>query len=73
VLQSFEGALVRSLSREALLSALAASVEGLLRESTEVEELAEKTAPRLRELLVIGSRDEPTIAQDVDESLESDR
>jgi hypothetical protein len=56
VLQSFEGALVQSLSREALLSALTASVEGLLREATEVQELAEKAAPRLHELLVIGSR-----------------
>jgi hypothetical protein len=52
LLQAFQGALVRSLTRQSLLSALATSIEGLLRESAEVAELAEKTGPRLRELLV---------------------
>jgi hypothetical protein len=52
VLQAFEGALVRSLTRDALLVALTASVEGLLSESDEVAALAARTEPRLRELLV---------------------
>ena len=50
VLEAFEGTLVPSLSRNALLGALAASVQGLLRESAEVDEAA-KVEPRLRELL----------------------
>ena len=52
ILEPFQGALVRSLTREALLEALAAAVEGLLRESEEIRELAEKAGPRVRELLV---------------------
>jgi hypothetical protein len=52
VLQAFEGALVRSLTPDALLVALTASVEGLLSESDEVAALAARTEPRLRELLV---------------------
>jgi hypothetical protein len=56
VLQAFEGARVESLSREALLVALRASVEGLLRESAEVAEMAAKTGPRLRELLAADTR-----------------
>jgi len=51
VLEPFQPAIVRSLSREGLLEALGAAVEGLLRESAEVAELAEKAGPRLRELL----------------------
>ena len=58
VLQAFEGALVRSLTRQPLLSALAASIEGLLRESAEVGELAEKVGPWLRELLVAATDEE---------------
>ena len=50
VLQAFEGALVPSVSRNALLGALAASVKGLIRESAEVDEAA-KVGPRLHELL----------------------
>jgi hypothetical protein len=57
LLQAFQGALVRSLTRQSLLSALAASIEGLLRESAEVADLAEKTGPRLRELLVAAPAD----------------
>jgi predicted nucleotidyltransferase len=51
VLQAFEGALVRSLTRDALLEALTDSVQGLLRESAEAGELATRAEPRLRELL----------------------
>ena len=57
MLQAFEGTLVRSLTRQPLLSALAASIEGLLRESAEVGELAEKVGPWLRELLVAATDD----------------
>jgi hypothetical protein len=51
VLRAFEPAFVRSLTREALLDALTASVEGLLRESAEVGDVAAKTAPWVREFL----------------------
>jgi hypothetical protein len=51
VLLTFEPALVQSLTREALLDALAAAVEGLLRESAEAGEMAELAGPRVRELL----------------------
>jgi hypothetical protein len=51
VLQGFEPALVPSLTREALLAGLRASVEGLLRESAEVAEMTAKAAPGLRELI----------------------
>jgi hypothetical protein len=51
VLDAFVPARIQSLTREALLAALAGSVEGLLRESTEIAELAGKVEPRLRELL----------------------
>jgi hypothetical protein len=57
VLQAFQSALVRSLTRQGLLGALAASIEGLMRESAEVAELAEKTGPWLRELLVAATDD----------------
>ena len=51
VLQGFESARVQSLIREALIGALHASVEGLLRESVEVGDLAAKVEPSLRDLL----------------------
>lgn len=50
VLTAFEGAIVRSLGRDELLRALACAVEGLLGETAEVEELAAKLEPQLREL-----------------------
>jgi hypothetical protein len=56
VLEAFEGALVRSLTRQALLDALTAAVDGLLRESSDVGEVAAKTGPRLRELLAPDTR-----------------
>jgi hypothetical protein len=55
VLARFEGALVRSLSREALADALSVAVEGLLEESAEVADLAATVGPRLRELLAAES------------------
>jgi hypothetical protein len=51
VLATFDLARVESLTREALLRALDASVEGVLRESDEVAELAAKVEPSLRALL----------------------
>ena len=50
VLDSFAGALVRSLEQDELLRALALAVAGLLRESEEAGDVAVKVAPRLREL-----------------------
>lgn len=54
VLAAFDDARVRSLEREELLRALTSAVEGQLRESSEVGEVAAKTGPRLRELLAVG-------------------
>ena len=53
VLESFDDALVHSLGREDLLRPLAAAIAGLLRESAEVEELAERVEPQLRQLAAI--------------------
>jgi hypothetical protein len=43
-------ALVRSLEPDELLRALRAAIAGLLRETSQVPELAARLAPRLREL-----------------------
>jgi hypothetical protein len=51
VRRGFEGALVRSLDRVELWRALAAAVEGLLREGAEAGELRAKVEPRLQELM----------------------
>jgi hypothetical protein len=50
VLDAFGDALVRSAERDDLLRALRGAVAGLLRESTEVRELAVKVEAQLREL-----------------------
>jgi hypothetical protein len=47
----FSDALVRTLVRDELLRALRSAVDGLLRESADVEDLAARVEPRLRELL----------------------
>ena len=52
VLKPFESALVSSLERDELLRALKAAIDGLLRESVEVQELATKVEPQLRQLTV---------------------
>ncbi|MBI4479931.1 MAG: nucleotidyltransferase domain-containing protein [Acidobacteria bacterium] len=49
---AFRGALVRSLDRDELLRALDSAIAGLLGETEEVKELAEKIAPQLRQLTV---------------------
>lgn len=46
----FQAALVASLERHELLRALGRAIEGLLRETDEVRELAAKVEPQLREL-----------------------
>jgi predicted nucleotidyltransferase len=51
VLASFETSRVSALTRRELLDSLTAAVEGLLRESNEVGELARKAGSRLLELL----------------------
>jgi hypothetical protein len=51
VLASFETARVSSLAHQALLDSLVAAVEGLLRESEEVGEIAVKAGPWLREFV----------------------
>jgi hypothetical protein len=54
VLAGFGGALVRSLDRDELLRALRVAIDGLLRESADVEELrgaVAKVEPRLRALV----------------------
>jgi hypothetical protein len=48
----FKSTLVTSLEREELLRALNYTIEGLLREVEEVQELADKVEPQLRELTV---------------------
>jgi hypothetical protein len=50
VRDAFDGALVRSLAREELLRALAAAVDGLLREAGEAADLATRVEPELRAL-----------------------
>jgi len=52
VRDAFKDALVRSLERDELLRALGSAVAGLLREAGEVQELAAKVEPQLRELTV---------------------
>jgi hypothetical protein len=50
VLEPFNEALVVSLERAELLRALAVAIEGLLRESAEVKDIAERVEPQLRQL-----------------------
>ena len=50
---AFKSTLVTSLERDELLGALANVINGLLSESDEVQELAEKVEPQLRELTLI--------------------
>ena len=50
VLEPFKSALVSSLEREELLRALKAAIDGLLRESVELQDLAEMVEPQLRQL-----------------------
>jgi hypothetical protein len=47
------GAIVGALERDELLRAFRCAIEGLLRESDEVRELALKVEPQLRELMII--------------------
>jgi hypothetical protein len=51
VLEPFEAAVVSDLTRTALFSALRTAVEGLLRESAPVVDIAVKVEPSVRELL----------------------
>jgi hypothetical protein len=55
VLAGLEPAMARSLEREELLRALAAGIEGLLREAGEAADLAAAVEPQLRELTSTGS------------------
>ena len=50
VREGFNHALPTSLQREDLLAALRAAIDGLLRETTELEEVAAKVEPHLRDL-----------------------
>lgn len=50
VRQLLSCALVTSLERDELLRALCCAIEGLLREAGEVQELADKVEPQLRQL-----------------------
>jgi hypothetical protein len=50
VQDGFRDSLVRSLERDELLRALASAIDGLLREATEIAELATKVERQLREL-----------------------
>ena len=56
VLAPFKGALVSSLERDELLRALKVAIDGLLHESVEVQELATKVEPQLRELTLEWNR-----------------
>jgi hypothetical protein len=49
----FKSALVTSLKRDELLRALGSTIQGILREAEEVQELADKVGPQLRELTAI--------------------
>jgi hypothetical protein len=49
---AFKSALVTSLERDELLRALGSTIEGLLREADEVQELAAKVEPQLRLLMI---------------------
>ncbi len=51
VLDFFGGALIRSLEREELLDALRKGIQGLLRESEAIPEIAARAEPRLKELI----------------------
>lgn len=51
VVTELDDALVRSLDREELLRALDRAIDGLLRESHDVRDVAERVEPQLRELL----------------------
>ena len=55
-LEPFKSALVCSLERDELLRALRAAIDGLLRESVEVQELATKVEPQLRQLTIEWNR-----------------
>jgi len=50
VQEFFKGALVTSLRRDELIRALGDTIQGLLREAEQVQELADKVEPQLREL-----------------------
>ena len=50
VREKFTHALPTSLQRDGLLAALRAAIDGLLREATELEEVAAKVEPQLRQL-----------------------
>jgi hypothetical protein len=52
VRDAFTGALVTSLDRDELLRALGSAIEALLCEVDEVQDLAAKVEPQLRELTV---------------------
>jgi predicted nucleotidyltransferase len=54
VVAELDDALVRSLDREELFRALDCAIGGLLRESHDVRDIAERVEPQLRELLSIG-------------------
>ena len=56
VRDAFKGALVTSLERDELLRALSFTIEGLLREVDEVQELAAKVEPQLRMLTIAWER-----------------
>ncbi|HKY54044.1 MAG TPA: hypothetical protein VJM08_07060 [Anaerolineales bacterium] len=56
VLEPFKSALVTSLEQEELLRALKVAIDGLLRESVEVQELAAKVELQLRQLTVEWNR-----------------
>ena len=49
--QELEGAIVRSLKRDELLRALRVATEGLLRESGDARELADRVEAQLLELV----------------------
>ncbi len=53
VRDAFSNTLVTSLERDELLRALGVVIDGLLREAGEVQELAAKVEPQLRELTVV--------------------
>jgi hypothetical protein len=52
---TFLSALVKSLERDELLRALGSAIEGLLCEVQEVDELAAKVEPELRQLTIVGA------------------
>jgi predicted nucleotidyltransferase len=52
VRNAFTGALVQALDREGLLRALGSAIDGLLREGDEVQELAARVEPQLRQLAI---------------------